>query len=187
VAEEPLAGGGEGDLSVALLARVEIAHAYVFQHCASIVARAARTRLRDRAQVDDVVQSVFEDLWLHPSRFDRCRGVLATFLRLQAYGRSIDLIRSESARSKRELCSLPDTDSMDNSEGQAITAISDAKLQRTLECLSERDLCPPSEATADRTRAEPLRVLDLERVRTGASNARTRHGDGPAATPPQAT
>lgn len=91
----------EGDLAVALLARVEESYAYVFREFASVVARASRRVLRDAVQVDDVVQTVFEELWRHPSRFDPGRGSLATYLSLRAYSRSIDLVRSESSRAQR--------------------------------------------------------------------------------------
>jgi hypothetical protein len=43
VFEEPLTGASsEGDLAVALLARIEQTHAYVFRHYAAMVAQASR-------------------------------------------------------------------------------------------------------------------------------------------------
>ena len=63
----------------------------------------ARKILRSEAKVNDVVQNVFIHLYEKPERFDPTRGTLKTFLLTQCRSRSIDLIRSETARSKREL------------------------------------------------------------------------------------
>jgi RNA polymerase sigma-70 factor (ECF subfamily) len=51
---------------------------------------------------DDVVAEVFLALWLSPESFDPARGSLLGFLRLKAKGRSIDMVRSETARTRRE-------------------------------------------------------------------------------------
>lgn len=63
----------------------------------------ARKILRSEAKANDVVQNVFIHLYEKPERFDPTRGTLKTFLLTQCRSRSIDLIRSETARSKREL------------------------------------------------------------------------------------
>jgi RNA polymerase sigma-70 factor (ECF subfamily) len=88
-------------MEVALRARAEDAYAYAFVRYAPLIRRAATGLLRDRTQVDDVVQSVFESLWRHPERFDSTRGSLVAYLHLQARGRSLDLLRSESCRASR--------------------------------------------------------------------------------------
>jgi RNA polymerase sigma-70 factor (ECF subfamily) len=93
----------EGDMAVGLLARTEEAYAYAFAQYVSLVRRVAGVLLQDRTQVDDVVQSVFESLWLHPERFDSTRGSLAAYLRVQARSRSLDLLRSEASRASRAL------------------------------------------------------------------------------------
>jgi RNA polymerase sigma-70 factor (ECF subfamily) len=58
--------------------------------------------LRDRSLAEDVVQTVFIRFWDHPDRFDAGRGTLRSFLLAQTHGRSVDLIRAESARHRRE-------------------------------------------------------------------------------------
>jgi len=55
----------------------------------------------DRAA--DVTQDVFLGLWRRPERFDPARGTLLAFLRVQAHGRAVDLLRSDGARRAREL------------------------------------------------------------------------------------
>ncbi len=51
---------------------------------------------------DDVVQEVFMRLWREPRAFDAHRGSLRSFLLVMTRFRSIDLIRSNSARQGRE-------------------------------------------------------------------------------------
>jgi RNA polymerase sigma-70 factor, ECF subfamily len=62
----------------------------------------SRKILRSDTKANDVVQNVFIKLFEKPERFDPTRGTLKTFLLTQCRSRSIDLIRSETARSNRE-------------------------------------------------------------------------------------
>ena len=63
----------------------------------------ARKVLRNEAKANDVVQNVFIQLYEKPERFDPTRGSLKTFLLTQCRSRSIDLMRSETARTNREI------------------------------------------------------------------------------------
>lgn len=56
----------------------------------------------DRTLAEEVVQEVFLRLWDAPDRFDAERGSLRSYLLAQCHGRSVDLIRSEQSRRKRE-------------------------------------------------------------------------------------
>ena len=56
---------------------------------------------------EDVVAEVFVSLWLFPEKFDPARGTLLAYLRLRARGRSIDIVRSEAARTRRETSEQP--------------------------------------------------------------------------------
>jgi RNA polymerase sigma-70 factor (ECF subfamily) len=58
--------------------------------------------VRDPALAEDVVQEVFVRLWTRAEQFDRERGSLRAFLLAQTHGRSLDLVRSETARRRRE-------------------------------------------------------------------------------------
>jgi RNA polymerase sigma-70 factor (ECF subfamily) len=71
------------------------------RHLSSVTA-VARTLLGSRAGSEDVVDDVFVAFWLDPHRFDPTRGTLLAFLRLTVRGRSIDLLRSDTARVRRE-------------------------------------------------------------------------------------
>jgi RNA polymerase sigma-70 factor (ECF subfamily) len=55
-----------------------------------------------RPLAEEVVQEVFLRLWNEPEKFDSGRGTLRAFLLAQTHGRSVDLVRAESARRARE-------------------------------------------------------------------------------------
>ena len=62
----------------------------------------ARRLLNDTSRAEEIVQEVFVRLWNEPLRFDPERGTLRSFLLANAHGRSVDLIRADVARRKRE-------------------------------------------------------------------------------------
>ncbi|HEX2192717.1 MAG TPA: sigma-70 family RNA polymerase sigma factor [Acidimicrobiales bacterium] len=62
----------------------------------------ARRLLADRELAEEVLQEVFLRLWNAPDRFDPERGSLRSYLLAQTHGRSVDLLRSETSRRRRE-------------------------------------------------------------------------------------
>jgi RNA polymerase sigma-70 factor (ECF subfamily) len=62
----------------------------------------ARGRVGPPALAEEVVQDVFVKLWNSPGRFDASRGTLKSYLTTLAYGRAVDVARSEGARRRRE-------------------------------------------------------------------------------------
>jgi len=62
----------------------------------------ARRLLADRQLAEEVLQEVFLRLWNAPERFDPERGSLRSYLLAQTHGRSVDLLRSETSRRRRE-------------------------------------------------------------------------------------
>jgi len=71
------------------------------QHRNSVF-REAFALLRNAELAEDVVQEVFLRFWQHPERFDAGRGSVRRYLCTVARGRSIDLLRSEVQRRRRE-------------------------------------------------------------------------------------
>lgn len=66
--------------------------------------KSAATRvLRDETLAEDVVQDTFVGFWNDPQKFDSSRGTLRTFLLTIAHRRAVDVVRSEVARTRREL------------------------------------------------------------------------------------
>lgn len=62
----------------------------------------AKRLLRDPDLAQEIVQEVMLRLWNNPEKFDADRGSLRSYLLSHTHGRSVDLIRSESARRIRE-------------------------------------------------------------------------------------
>ena len=90
------------ELARQLRERIPEAHAFVFREGERVVRSASYRILRSLDSVDDVVQRVFEELWRHPERYNPARGSLLQYLAMQGRSRSIDLVRSEIARIRRE-------------------------------------------------------------------------------------
>lgn len=76
--------------------------AEVYRRHAGAVFALARRLLADQTLAEEIVQEVFLRLWNDPDRFDPDRGSLRSYLLAQCHGRSVDLIRSESSRRRRE-------------------------------------------------------------------------------------
>ena len=89
-------------LVVAVARRDEGALAELYRrHGGSLFCAALRV-LSVRELAEEVVQDVFLRLWRTPERFDPARGSLRSFLLAQCHGRAVDIVRSESARRRRE-------------------------------------------------------------------------------------
>jgi RNA polymerase sigma-70 factor (ECF subfamily) len=94
------------DDDAAIVARIaqrdESALADAYRLHSRAVYGAAYSVLRRAGTAEDVTQEVFVRLWNRYGRFDPERGSLKSYLRIDARGRAIDLLRSERARRDRE-------------------------------------------------------------------------------------
>ena len=99
----PLDEWSDGVLAHAVVLRQVDAFAELRRRHLESVAAVARMVLGNRASCEDVVSEVFVGFWLAPQKFDPDRGTVLAYLRLNARGRSIDVVRSETARRRREL------------------------------------------------------------------------------------
>jgi RNA polymerase sigma-70 factor (ECF subfamily) len=96
--------------------------------------------VRDQSLADEVVQEVFVRLWTRADRFDGARGSLRSYLLAQTHGRSLDLLRSEIARRKREeRDALQAREPRPDVEGEAIANTVAEEVRRALASL------PPDE------------------------------------------
>jgi len=99
---EQLHDASDASLVVSIGRYHEDALAEVYRRHAGAVFALARRLLADRTLAEEIVQEVFLRLWNDPDRFDPDRGSLRSYLLAQCHGRSVDLIRSESSRRRRE-------------------------------------------------------------------------------------
>ena len=89
-------------LVVAISRYRQDALAEAYRRHAGAVFALSRRLLGDGTLAEEVVQEVFLRLWDRPERFDHERGTLRSFLLAQCHGRSVDLLRSEGSRRRRE-------------------------------------------------------------------------------------
>lgn len=89
-------------LAERIVERSDAALAEVFRRYSGQMLGLARRVLRDPAISEEVVQDVFLKFWNDPTKFDAARGSLRSYLLALVHNRSVDLIRSESARRIRE-------------------------------------------------------------------------------------
>jgi RNA polymerase sigma-70 factor (ECF subfamily) len=92
----------DGALVVAIGRWREDALAEAYRRHAGAVYGLAKRVLADATRAEEIVQEVFLRLWNQPDRFDPERGSLRSFLLAQAHGRAVDLLRSDTARRRRE-------------------------------------------------------------------------------------
>ena len=89
-------------LVVAISRYRQEALAEAYRRHAGAVFALSRRLLVDGSLAEEVVQEVFLRLWNNPEKFDHERGSLRSYLLTQCHGRSVDLLRSETSRRRRE-------------------------------------------------------------------------------------
>jgi RNA polymerase sigma-70 factor (ECF subfamily) len=98
----------------------------------------ARRVLADRVLAEEVVQEVFVRLWKDPARFDSDRGTMRAWLCAQVHGKSVDLLRAETARRAREERDLFRSPAIDDELERAVLELSEAEaVRRALASLSD--------------------------------------------------
>lgn len=92
----------DAGLVVAISRYHQDALAEAYRRHAGAVFGLARRLLNEPALAEEVVQEVFLRLWNTPEKFDPGRGSLRSYLLAQCHGRSVDLLRSDTSRRRRE-------------------------------------------------------------------------------------
>ena len=99
---ENLRDASDAALVVAIGRWREDALAEVYRRHGGAAYALARRLLNDNQLAEEILQEVILRLWNTPERFDPERGSLRAYLLPQTHGRSVDLLRSETSRRRRE-------------------------------------------------------------------------------------
>jgi len=99
---DDFSSASDASLVVAIGRYKQAALAEAYRRHAGSVYGLAKRLLLDHAQSEEIVQEVFLRLWNEPDRFDPDRGSLRSFLLAQTHGRSVDSLRSNMSRRRRE-------------------------------------------------------------------------------------
>jgi len=99
---DDLATASDASLVLGLARYQQEALGELYRRHAGAVFGLSKRLLNDQAKAEEVVQEVFLRLWNRPERFDADRGSLRSFLLAQTHGRSVDILRSDTARRRRE-------------------------------------------------------------------------------------
>lgn len=130
----------DSDLVGAIRERNPEALAEGFRRYGAAVYGVSRRVLADDALAEDITQDVFLRLWNEPHRFDEQRGTLRSFLQRQAHSRSVERVRAEEARRRREDRTLAlDVDPIENLESQVMAAIESDRIRKALLSLDADD------------------------------------------------
>lgn len=100
--DEDLTEWSDAVLVVAISRYRQEALAEAYRRHAGAVFALARRLLVDASLAEEIVQEVFLRIWNQPEKFDPERGTLRSYLLAQCHGRSVDLLRSETSRRRRE-------------------------------------------------------------------------------------
>ena len=99
---DDLAACSDAALVVGLARYQQPALGEIYRRHAGAVFGLAKRLLDDQAKAEEIVQEVFLRLWNQPERFEPERGSLRSYLLAQTHGRSVDMLRSDTSRRRRE-------------------------------------------------------------------------------------
>ena len=171
-------------LAAGLLDQDATALSEAYRKYGNRVYRVAYGLLRREELAQDVTQEVFVRLWNRPERYDPSRGAMSSFLQLDAHGRSVDMIRSEEARTRREIADQRlSSNHQISPEEEAMKRVTSERVRGALNQLKEAERQPIAMAFylgySYRKVAEVLSVPEgtvKSRIRSGMAKLRETLG-----------
>ena len=128
------------DLVDGLLERAESSLAEIYKRHGGAVFGLSRRVLNDDSLAEDVTQEIFLRLWNEPHRFDAERGTLRSYLNRQSHSRSIERVRSEESRRRREDRSVEsETPDSTATESEVLAGIESDRVRRALDLLDQKE------------------------------------------------
>jgi RNA polymerase sigma factor (sigma-70 family) len=112
----------EEELRLRLVEGDETALAGLYDRFRPMVYGLAARVTGDWSAAEDVVQEVFAEMWLRPEAFDPRRGSLRTWLGTLTHRRSVDWVRREEARRRRQRVAVPDPRGSADLEDRAVAS-----------------------------------------------------------------
>ncbi|MEY2420183.1 MAG: polymerase sigma-70 factor, subfamily [Acidimicrobiaceae bacterium] len=99
---EDLTAASDAALVVGISRYHQEALAEAYRRHGGAVFGLARRLLNDAHRAEELVQEVFLRLWNQPEKFDSDRGSLRAYLLAHCHSRSVDVLRSDTSRRRRE-------------------------------------------------------------------------------------
>lgn len=170
--------GADAALVAAITDKDQGALASAYQSHGTAVFAAAFSVTRRKELAEEITQEVFVRLWNKPERFDAARGSLRSFLKIDARGRAIDVLRAERARRDREdkEARMGSSDVPHSVEERVMAHVTSDRVRELLEGLRPEERAPIALAYFDgHSYREVARLLDLPE---GTVKSRIRSGLG---------
>ncbi|MGH3355147.1 MAG: ECF RNA polymerase sigma factor SigK [Nocardioidaceae bacterium] len=125
------------DLLVAAGRGDEAAFSEVYDALSPSVFGLARRIVRDPARAEEITQDVFVSVWRFATRFDPTRGSAQTWVMTLTHRRTVDVVRSEEASTKREARAARHDTPFDSVAEQATTRIEGQQVRHCLNSLTD--------------------------------------------------
>lgn len=109
---ESLSDASDPVLALAVAGGDRAALGEVYRRHGGPLFRLAQRLLHDDRLAEEVVQDVVVGFWQTPQRFDPQRGQLRSFLLMKTHGRSVDVLRAEYSRRRRDQLDADDRQSV---------------------------------------------------------------------------
>ena len=125
------------DLLVATGRGDEGALGAIYDALAPAVFGLARRVVRDPARAEEITQDVFLSVWRFATRFDPQKGSAQTWVLTLTHRRAVDVVRADSASTRRETRALTHDTPFDSVHDQVATRVEGEQVRRCLGALTD--------------------------------------------------